>query len=178
MPEKKFSELAIRTPFSSDYIPTLRSTDPVSTANGLSTIASLGIGLTGIVDVKRDYGAVGDGVTDDTFALQASLNDAFGSILAPHGTASVHLNKQVYIPPGNYKITSPLQVTYRHGGRIFGAGRFVTKIVQHTPSTKVFVTNGCGYSYFGSMLLQNDGGAILFDLDWDGTAGGAALQSV
>jgi hypothetical protein len=49
-----------------------------------------------VVSVK-DFGAVGDGVADDTVAIQAALNAAVGvglTILVPHGT---------------YKITSTLQ---------------------------------------------------------------------
>lgn len=47
-----------------------------------------------IVDVKR-FGAVGDGVTDDTNAFQLAIN------ALPTGGA-------VLVPPGIYKITSPL----------------------------------------------------------------------
>jgi hypothetical protein len=43
------------------------------------------------VSVKA-YGAVGDGVSDDTAAIQAAVNDA----------------KSVFIPPGTYKITAPI----------------------------------------------------------------------
>jgi hypothetical protein len=47
------------------------------------------------VNVK-DYGAVGDGVTDDTVAIQAAINIG--------GTATI------FIPNGNYKITSTLTI--------------------------------------------------------------------
>ena len=48
-------------------------------------------------NVKTDYGAVGNGVADDTTALQNALN-AMGA-----GTFKV-----LYIPAGTYKITSTL----------------------------------------------------------------------
>jgi Pectate lyase superfamily protein len=130
------------------------------------------------VSVKDSrFGAVGDFATDDTAALQAALDHCFGPSNARHGTANVHLNKALYIPPGHYKITAPLTVEYLHGGRIVGAGRFVTQIENVTPNSSVFVTNGCGYSRFEGMRLTAAAGGKAFDLDWDGSAGGPALQS-
>jgi hypothetical protein len=46
------------------------------------------------VNVKNDFGAVGDGVTDDTAALQAALDS----------------NRLCLVPPGKYRITSDLIV--------------------------------------------------------------------
>ena len=130
------------------------------------------------VSVKDSrFGAVGDFATDDTAALQAALGHCFGPSDAPHGTSNVRQNKVLYIPPGHYKITTPLAVKYLHGGRIIGAGRFVTQIENVTPSSSVFVTNGCGYSRFEGMRLTAATGGKSFDLDWDGSAGGPALQS-
>ncbi|MCA9116115.1 MAG: hypothetical protein KDA79_13590, partial [Planctomycetaceae bacterium] len=43
----------------------------------------------------REYGATGDGTTDDTQALQHALNDGDGTLTFPRGT---------------YRITSPLVV--------------------------------------------------------------------
>ena len=52
--------------------------------------------LRDVVSVK-DFGAVGDGVTDDTAAFQAALNSS----------ANVH----VFVPTGTYRITSTLNIT-------------------------------------------------------------------
>lgn len=71
----------------------------------------------------RDYGAVGDGVTDDTTAIQATID----------------ANKNVYIPEGTYKITSQINLpSFTAQGnpwdednpiRIIGAGPNITKLV-------------------------------------------------
>jgi hypothetical protein len=129
------------------------------------------------VSVKDSrFAAVGDGATDDTAALQAALDHCFGAANAPHGSAGVYQNKALYVPPGHYKITAPVMVKYLHGGRIIGAGRFVTQI-ENTAGSSVFITNGCGYARFEGMRLTGAAGARIFDLDWDNSAGGPALQS-
>ena len=53
----------------------------------------------------KDFGAVGDGSTDDTSAIQAALD----------------ASKAVYIPSGNYRITSSL--TFENNHYIFGESK-------------------------------------------------------
>ena len=60
--------------------------------------------LRDVVSVK-DFGAVGDGVTDDTAAIQAALDKSLN----------------VFIPSGIYKITDTIFI--QSGGRLTGAGR-------------------------------------------------------
>src|SRR4051794_15550311 len=54
------------------------------------------------VDVKRAFGAVGDGRTDDTAALQKALD----SLRPPESPRRV-----LYLPAGTYRITRTLHVT-------------------------------------------------------------------
>lgn len=60
----------------------------------------------------RDYGAVGDGVADDTAALQAALTAA---------CATPRRGSLVLIPPGVYRTTAPL-VVIEGGVWIYGLG--------------------------------------------------------
>ena len=60
-----------------------------------------------------DYGAVGDGTTDDTAALQAAITAASGSSLI--------------IPDGNYLVTSKITLS---GCTIFGYGAKITSTVS------------------------------------------------
>lgn len=55
-----------------------------------------------------DYGAVGDGVTDDTAAIQAAID------------AATAVGRQVFLPRGSYKITSTLNINTKRGLRLCG----------------------------------------------------------
>ena len=74
-----------------------------------------------IVSVK-DFGAKGDGVTDDTAAFTA----AFAS------------SKSIYVPTGNYKITSSITIPYQ--GNMFGDGSMLSVLKCDTAVfTGIFV---------------------------------------
>ncbi|MFY9586677.1 MAG: glycosyl hydrolase family 28-related protein [Actinomycetota bacterium] len=78
--------------------------------------------ITGHADV-RDFGAVGDGVADDTAAIQAAINSLTG------------VSGEIFLPNGSYLISAPLVVTARmrlrgigSGGTTFGASRLVAAL--------------------------------------------------
>ena len=61
-------------------------------------------GISNVRDTQFAGGAKGDGVTDDTAAIQAAIN-SFGAPSTATGGA-------VFFPPGQYKITSSLYLNY------------------------------------------------------------------
>jgi hypothetical protein len=78
-----------------------------------------------VVSVK-DFGAVGDGVADDTAAFQAALNAAKGA----NNTGQNRTVFAIYVPScinGFYKITDTLVIDGTHGLRIFGDGAFTQR---------------------------------------------------
>lgn len=89
---------------------------------------------TGIINVK-DYGATGDGSADDTAAIQAALDAAFGSNASPNGN-SYWLNKPVYFPNGRYIVNSPAS-TKTISGAVSGTGGKVRLTVNNTTGLAV-----------------------------------------
>ncbi|MGI8485533.1 MAG: glycosyl hydrolase family 28-related protein, partial [Thermomicrobiales bacterium] len=78
------------------------------------------------LDVKA-YGAKGDGVTDDTTAIQNALNQW-------SGTSGPGV---IYFPKGTYKITSTLTFPYTQGKTMQGAGSYMSTIQQATDNIPI-----------------------------------------
>jgi len=97
-----------------------------------------------IVNVK-DYGAAGDGVADDTTAVQAALN----AVLA---------NGSVYFPSGTY-LLNPIQIT-KSNVSIFGEGKPVLKYKSgNTIDFVVVGDSGTAYEKITISNLEIDGNA-------------------
>ena len=147
----------------------LNGADTITVASTLATLAASGgsslIGyasgvsspitqtvqdkLRQLVNVK-DYGAKGDGTTDDTAAIQAAIDEMQGT-----GKGGI-----VYMPPGRYKITSNLTITWPHatsedsGNEIAlrGAGSGLTILLDYRTSVS---TGGCvSYDFSGYTSAQ------------------------
>ena len=90
----------------------LGSSTNIVTGNGVNVTRTLQAKFDDVASVK-DFGAVGDGVTDDTAAIQAAIDAVFA---ASSGI--------VTIPAGTYIVSSPL--TLKSGVILSGAGHTVT----------------------------------------------------
>ena len=117
--------------------------------------------FTSWINAKTQYGATGDGITDETAALQAAIN-AVGNA----GSTSM----VVYLPAGTYKITGSLTVTGKMNISIIGADPATTKIVWAGASSGTMLKiNGVAYSRFNRITFDgSSSAAIAVDQSWDG----------
>jgi hypothetical protein len=111
------------------------------------------------LNVKTNFGAVGDGVTDDTIAFQYALN----ALESPTSHASV-----LYIPAGTYKITSSLNYistncnTYCTGKSIIGESPANTILKWHGDATgsAMLTLDGISRMQFDRLTLDGSGAEI------------------
>lgn len=101
-------------------------------------------------NAKADFGVVGDGVADDTAAIQAAIN-------------AVGANSEIYFPAGTYKITSTITISNQRV-HIVGAGAHATKFyfVPSANDTLLEFTAGANVLFQGSLrnlLLYSDSSA-------------------
>jgi hypothetical protein len=99
----------------------------------------------------KDFGAVGDGVHDDTAAIQAALNALKNTTTNTWST--------LYFPAGTYRITQPLTTTRTTHADYLGA-----QIIGADPTTTKIVWDGAA----GGTMLQWDAwydkiGRLTFD---------------
>ena len=98
----------------------------------------------------KDYGAVGDGVTDDTAAIQAAFAYAYsisiGTITNPY--ANMNAGKvTVYFPAGKYIVSGKIS-TY-DGIAIVGAGRISTVIQSSYNGNVIELQPATSYNAYG-----------------------------
>ncbi len=114
-------------------------------------------------NVQTEYGAKGDGVTDDTTAIQTALNDL--------GSATTTL----YFPAGTYRITKTLNLSGKIYVNIIGADASTTEIVWYGPSSAtstMLYINGMAYSRIDRLTFNGQGGAnVAVDQSWDDSTG-------
>jgi hypothetical protein len=148
-------------------------------ATGATTSRTLPDRLAEVVNVK-DYGAKGDGFTDDAAALQAAFDAAWGPVSAPHASNNRLLNRPVVFPPGNYITTSTLYCQSVHGAWIMGAGSRMTTItykgpISRTAKTNLIFTNGFAFARMEGISLVMTGGntaadkTVCFNWNWNWT---------
>lgn len=95
--------------------------------------------LQDFVSVK-DFGAVGDGVTDDTAAIQAAID----------------ASQKVYIPEGVYVVNASTGITLRQGSYVLGDGIEATVIYPTAAAGSIFkrVSPAVDSSYVRSVIME------------------------
>jgi hypothetical protein len=88
----------------------------------------------------KDFGATGDGFTDDTAAIQAAINQAYGTKAA------------VYIPAGTYLVTSTINITNPCAIYGDGAGSIIT---QSSNLTVFNIQTYAGNSIFEKFVITS-----------------------
>lgn len=102
------------------------------------------------VNVKA-FGAKGDGVSDDTAAIQAAINGVYGTN-DPYGTTPAKNHPAIYFPPGKYRTTAPIRISTR-GANLIGD--------THN------ITGGPEEGWGGKIVSDHAGNCIELDADYD-----------
>lgn len=98
---------------------TIMSDGRVIMGDGAESPTTERITASHVINVK-DYGAVGNGVADDTAAIQAAVN-ACTTSQNPVTTVRQQLHT-LYVPAGDYRITSPIRIVSSQGFNMEGDG--------------------------------------------------------
>lgn len=127
---------------------------PVSAAQAVAIAGKVAKGEL-VINVK-DYGAVGDGVADDTAAIQAALATPYKWIVLPHGTfrASSDLS------------SNPVFVSAVAGRRIMGQGVItattqVTRLFDLTAADQTITINVAGNENIANAIRVSAAGCIV-----------------
>ena len=135
--------------------------DIIDTALAANATASAGTILN-----PKAYGAVGDGVADDTAALQAFVTALTGSF----GTPSLGV-----VPAGTYKITSPITIGHSAFFTLRGYGAFVIQATDNTPIFRFTTENSHNFEISGFAFKwannQNSGHTASICISFDQTSG-------
>ena len=126
----------------------LTTTDKTSVVNAINEVNAANSNLK-IYNVI-DYGAVGDGVTDDTAAFTAAMADV-------NTTGGV-----LWIPQGSYVLNAPITITH-HGVHIMGASKNSTYLFIDSDVNAIECIGGAGANisspYVENLSIENRTGA-------------------
>lgn len=122
-------------------------------------------------NARTDYGAIGDGIADDTSAIQRGL-DALRKFTAQAGPVVL------YFPPGRYRITATLNMRLNAGVSLIGADPATTTITWGGPSGwPMLRTSGSFDALFTRLTWDGMGSAGIGVAQWwNFTADGSSYQ--
>jgi hypothetical protein len=151
VPDAKVIATGAATPrYLADHLATLPDSKVIAT--GSTTPISIQDWQAQFVNVKA-FGAKGDGVTDDTTAIQAAIFAVSQSSIPPASLASAYrYGGTVFFPKGKYKTTAtlyvPAYVNLQGSGRVFfDNGNIATVPAAQCPGTVIFFVPAVAASY-------------------------------
>lgn len=152
-----------------------RATSGTGPVEVLTAAQANAIVAPGVINV-RHFGAVGNGVADDTAAFQAAIAACIGA--GDPATTARRAVAELHVPAGTYLVL-PDQVAIRSvlGFHLRGAGKELTRLRFSTAGTVGLDLDGCAYSRFEGLSLEGpSSGAVdkLLHLHW----GAGAYRSV
>lgn len=139
------------------------------TANAITRYVDTNSGLFNV----KSYGAIGDGVVDDTAAFQSAIVAAQSTVATPNTYTPV--SNVVYIPFGTYKITSTLLITKPILVQGSGAEQcLILHDVSNAPCFSIAPTIAqstyCTYDIFDLQILGSNSGTYPAPNNSDGIA--------
>ena len=118
---------------------------PITTGAGVDILRTLQERLDDYVSVKA-FGAVGDGATDDTAAIQRALEELYSDIVDQDDTRSSRI---LFFPAGTYNISASLKIPPY--ARLCGEGIDGSVIYQSGGNVPVAVTEDNGGNVYGNI---------------------------
>lgn len=117
-----------------------------------------------------DFGAVGDGVTDDSAAIQAAID--YAASLSDFLATPSDSGGAVYMPAGDYVADGLIM---RAGVRLYGDGHFSSVIRKANPSAATYVIETEGYATLTGTdaWYLSEGVSAAFAIEGIGIDGGA-----
>ena len=106
----------------------------------------------------RDSGAKGDGLADDTAAIQAvfdrtpETNENYADSLR---------HRVIYFPAGRYRLTKTLVLAKSHGAWLVGHGRDTVLIWDGVPQGIMLWNNGATYARYEGLIWDGQGKAAV-----------------
>ena len=102
------------------------------------------------LNVKSEFGAMGNGITDDSTPIQNALN----ALENNSGIKAV-----VYLPAGTYRITRTLSMIMKEGSNLIGHGRDTTISWDGPVGGTMFVSDSNAFTNFEGLTWRGNGRA-------------------
>ncbi len=111
------------------------------------------------LNVKTDVtpAAHGDGITDDTAAIQKAFDTLSDDYSSPNGVQS----RVVYFPPGRYRITKTLVIRYSTGAYVVGHGRDTVLQWDGAKDGVMYWSDGAQYIRYEGLTFDGKGIAAI-----------------